>query len=78
MIMIIKFENEMLQEKIKLLISESSNTTLIEKVLDSIVDDIFTKYSFSGHVLTYEEWEKWLKSSSLLEKIMNFVGAISN
>jgi len=62
----------MLQDKIKYLNIESSNISLMEKVLDSFVDEIFNTFSYSGEVLTFEEWEKWFKSINLSEKILNF------
>ena len=72
MILSCKFDNDMLQDKIKYLNIESSNISLMEKVLDSFVDEIFNTFSYSGEVLTFEEWEKWFKSINLSEKILNF------
>ena len=77
MILSCKFDNEMLQDKIKYLNNESSNITLMEKVLDSFVDEIFNTYSYSGEVLTFEEWEKWFRSINLSDKILNFSAVLS-
>ena len=77
MILSCKFDNDMLQDKIKYLNNESSNITLMEKVLDSFVDEIFNTYSYSGEVLTFEEWEKWFKSINLSDKILNFSAVLS-
>ncbi len=66
----------MLQDKIKYLNSESSNISIMEKVLDSFVDEIFNNYSYSGEVLTFEEWEKWFRSINLSEKIINFSASL--
>jgi len=76
MILSCRFDNEMLQEKIKYLNSESSNISLMEKVLDSFVDEIFNTFSYSGEVLTFEEWEKWFRSIKLSDKIINFSMAL--
>jgi hypothetical protein len=49
----------------------------MEKVLDSFVDEIFSSYSYSGEVLTFEEWEKWFRSINLSEKIINFSATLA-
>ena len=75
MILQCKFDSEGIQEKIKTLQIESQNPSLIEKVLDLYVDEIYS-ISYTQEYLTYEEWEKWIKSIDGIENILNFNGML--
>jgi len=76
MILVCKFDSEGINERIKYLNTEASNLTLIEKVLDMYVDEVFNQFSYTGETLTYEEWQKWFYSINGSEKVMEFVGAL--
>jgi hypothetical protein len=72
----LKFDSELLNEKIKALNFEANNYTIMDKVLDQYVDDVFDTYSYSGEILTYEEWCKWFYSISGIEKVLDYVGTL--
>jgi hypothetical protein len=76
MILNCKFDNEFVQEKIRSLSLEASNVNVMEKVLDVYVDDIYNTYSYSGEILTYDEWCKWLYSINAIDKILDFTGSL--
>jgi Ca2+-binding EF-hand superfamily protein len=69
------FENEILQNKIKNLKSESFNMNLIEKALDQYVEEVYNK-TYDGYLMTYEEWEKWITSIDGIDEIENFIGSL--
>lgn len=74
MILVCKFDSEGINERIKNLNIEATNLSLIEKVLDMYVDEIFNLFSYTGEFLTYEEWQKWFFSINGGDKIIEFVG----
>jgi hypothetical protein len=75
MILVCKFDSDGINERIKNLSMEAANLSLIEKVLDMYVDEVFNQFSYTGEFLTYEEWQKWFFSINGSEKIIEFVGA---
>jgi Ca2+-binding EF-hand superfamily protein len=72
----LKFDSELLMDKLKALNFESNNVTIMDKVLDQYVDDVFDTYSYSGEILTYDEWCKWFFSISGIEKVLDYVGSL--
>lgn len=72
-LLVCKFESKAIQEKIDIFLGESKNTQLIEKILDLYVDEIFT-FSYNQDYLTYDEWEKWIKSIKGIDRLLNFSG----
>jgi len=77
LILICKFDNEGIQEKIRNLNNDTQNIFIVEKALDLYVEEIFNTYSYSGEMLTFDEWEKWVKSLKGLDNILNFSGVLS-
>lgn len=73
MLLICKFESKVIQEKVDILLGESKNTQMIEKILDLYCDEIFTR-SFNQDYLTYDEWEAWFKSIKGIDKMLDFNG----
>lgn len=76
MILSCKFDSEGIQEKIRNLNNEASNASLMEKVLDQYVDEVFNIYSYNGEILSYEEWSKWIYSFAGIDKILDYVGIL--
>lgn len=72
MILSVKFDSEGLQEKIRLLNIEAGNVPLMEKALDQYVDEVFQHFSYSGELLTFDEWQKWLMTIRGIENVLNF------
>jgi len=77
LILICKFDNEGIQEKIRNLNNDTQNIFIVEKALDLYVEEIFNNYSYSGEMLTFDEWEKWIKSLKGLDNILNFSGVLA-
>lgn len=73
MLLICKFESKAIQEKVDILIAESKNFQIIEKILDQYCEEIFTR-SFNQDYLTFDEWEKWFKSIKGIDNIIKFSG----
>lgn len=73
MLLVCKFESKAIQEKVDILLGESKNTQMIEKIIDIYCDEIFT-LSYNQDYLTFEEWEKWFKGIKGMDKILNFAG----
>ena len=76
MILTCKFDSEGIQEKIRGLYAESSNSVMMEKVLDTYTDEVFNTYSYNGELLTYEEWQKWLLSINGIDKVLDFTASL--
>jgi hypothetical protein len=76
MILNLKFDSEFVMDKIKALNFESNNVTIMDKVLDQYVDDVYDTYSYSGEILTYDEWCKWFLSISGIDKVLDYVGTL--
>jgi Ca2+-binding EF-hand superfamily protein len=76
MILTCKFDSDSVQELIKSLNSEATNASMMEKVLDQYVDGVYNQYSYSGELLTYEEWEKWIQQVQAIEKFLDFTGIL--
>jgi len=77
LILICKFDNEIIQEKIRNLSIDTQNIFIVEKALDLYVEEIFNSFSYNGEILTYDEWEKWIKSLKGLDNLLNFSGILS-
>jgi len=77
MILTCNFENEIIQNKIKILRAEVSNINLIEKSLDQYVEEVYNN-TYDGYVMTYDEWEKWISTIDGIEEIDNFVGSLTS
>jgi imidazole glycerol phosphate synthase subunit HisF len=76
MILTCKFDSEGIQEKIRALNIEASNISMMEKVLDNYVDEVFNTFSYNGEIMAFEEWQKWLFSINGIEKVMDFSSAL--
>lgn len=76
MILTCKFDSEAIQEKIRSLNLESSNITMMEKVLDNYVDEVYNIFSYNGEFLSYEEWQKWMFSIGGIDKILDFTSSL--
>ena len=76
MILHCRFDSSSVQEKINSLNSESSNIQLMEKVLDNYVDEVFNTFSYSGEVMSFEEWQKWLFTIQGFDRIINFTAVL--
>jgi hypothetical protein len=74
MILNIKFDSEMVMEKIDLLNKESNNITLMDKALDQYVDEVYNSFSYNKEILTYEEWCKWFNSINGIDKFLDYIG----
>ena len=61
----------------KQLNNDTRDTFIVEKALDLYVEEIFNSYSYSGEMLTFDEWEKWAKSLKGFDNILNFSGVLS-
>lgn len=72
MILTCNFENETIQNKIRILKQEaSSNMHLVEKALDQYVDEIYNT-TFDGYVMTYDEWDRWISSVDGINEINGY------
>jgi hypothetical protein len=76
MILTCKFDSEIIQEKVRNLSLEANNISIMEKVLDVYVDDVYNAYSYSTEILTYDEWTKWFFSINAIDKILDFTGSL--
>ena len=76
MILTCKFDSEMIQEKIRNLNLESVHISMMDKVLDNYVDEVYNTYSYNGEFLTYDEWQKWLFSINGIDKILDFTSTL--
>ena len=76
MVLTCKFDAEGIQDKIKNLNIESSNISLMEKALDSYVDEMYNIHSYNGEVMSFEEWRNWLFAINGLDKIMEFTASL--
>lgn len=82
MILTCKFECAPIQEQINAILNintsngTSSTSQLMESVLDSYVEDAFTR-SFTGETLTFDEWKKWLfEEIAGIQEILDFSATI--
>jgi len=64
------------KKKIRNLNNESSNTSVMEKVLDNYVEEVYTSFSYNGEILTFDEWQKWLFTINGIDKILDFTGIL--
>jgi hypothetical protein len=77
MIIHCKFDSEYIQSKINDLNNEiTRKDSNMEKVLDGFVDDVYGGFSYSGEILTYDEWTKWFYSINAIDKVLDFSGSL--
>lgn len=74
-LLLCKFDSKNLQEKVDFLNFHSKNSSMIEKILDLYVDEIYSS-SYNQDHLTFDEWEKWLKKIDGIDNFLNFSGCL--
>lgn len=76
MILTCKFDSDGIMEKIRMLNLESSNLSMMEKVLDNYVEEVYNEFSYNGEIMSFEEWQKWLFSINGIDRILDFTSSL--
>lgn len=77
-ILCLKFDNAKLQDKVETVTKEGANETMFNRVIDFLVEEVYSIYSFSGEIMTFEEWRKWFLMFPNIEEILDFSDILRN